>query len=115
MMYLARVSRTRSLCSSERRAPLALMDCHALSNAAVKILTVPGSKTSSPGKLRTSPPPMPRQCAGSRLAPRGSSRLCPQHASEDRPLMAARCEQDKTVPDCVVKAQAPPDMKQRAD
>ena len=54
IMYLARVARTRSLCSSESRPPLALMDCHALSNAAIKMLTAPGSKTwSSARKSRT--------------------------------------------------------------
>jgi hypothetical protein len=42
-----------TIIGSESRAPLALMGCHALSNAAIKILTVPGSKTSSPRKLRT--------------------------------------------------------------
>jgi hypothetical protein len=29
--------------------------------------------------------------------------------------MATRCEQDKTVPDCVVKAQALADMKERTE
>ncbi len=40
--------------------------------------------------------------------------LCPCQTSKDRRIMATRCEQHETMPDRVVKAQAPPDMKQRA-
>ena len=42
-------------------------------------------------------------------------RLCPRPASEDRQIMATRREQDKTVPDCVVKSQTLPDVKDRAE
>jgi ABC-type uncharacterized transport system substrate-binding protein len=35
-------------------------------------------------------------------------------ASEDRRIMATCGDQHETVPDCIVKAQAPPDMKDRA-
>jgi hypothetical protein len=42
-------------------------------------------------------------------------RLCPRPTSEDRQIMATRREQDKTVPDCVVKSQALPDVKDRAE
>ena len=37
--------------------------------------------------------------------------LCPWQASEDRPIMATRCEQHKNMPDRVVKTQAPPDVE----
>src|SRR6516164_3517028 len=42
-------------------------------------------------------------------------RLCPGQASEDRRIMATCREQYKTMPDRVVKAQALPDMKERAE
>jgi hypothetical protein len=42
-------------------------------------------------------------------------RLCPRPASEDRPIMATRREQDKAVPNSVVKSQALPDVKDRAE
>src|SRR5262249_36625262 len=45
---------------------------------------------------------------------RADQALRPCQTSKDRRIMATRCEQHKTMPDRVVKAQAPPDMKQRA-
>jgi hypothetical protein len=42
-------------------------------------------------------------------------RLCPWQASEDRRIMATCCEQHKRMPDRVVKAQALPGMKERAE
>jgi hypothetical protein len=39
MMYFASIARTRSICLCERLAPLALMDCQAPSNAAIKVRT----------------------------------------------------------------------------
>ncbi len=44
-MYFASVARMSSTCLSEGLAPLALMDCQALSNAAIKMRTAPGSNT----------------------------------------------------------------------
>ena len=42
-------------------------------------------------------------------------RLYPEQASEDSRIMATCREQDKTMPDRVVKAQALPKMKERAE
>ena len=42
-------------------------------------------------------------------------RLCPGQASEDRRIMTTCREQYKTMPDRVVKAQALPDVKERAE
>jgi hypothetical protein len=41
--------------------------------------------------------------------------LYPWQASQYRRIMATRREQHKAMPDCIVKAQALPDMKERAD
>jgi hypothetical protein len=46
---------------------------------------------------------------------RVASLLCPEQASEDRRIMATRRKQHKTMPDRVLKAQALPDMKERAE
>jgi len=43
------------------------------------------------------------------------SRLCPKQASKDRRIMATCGDQHETVPDRIVKAQAPTDMKERAN
>jgi hypothetical protein len=47
MMYFASIARMSSICLSESLAPLALMDCQAPSNAAIKVLTASGSNTQS--------------------------------------------------------------------
>jgi hypothetical protein len=45
MMYFASVARTTSICLSESLAPLAMMDCQAPSNAAIKVRTASGTNT----------------------------------------------------------------------
>jgi hypothetical protein len=52
---------------------------------------------------------------GTTIFPAFGCRLCPWQAREQRRIMATCGDQHETVPDRIVKAQALPDMKERAN